>query len=99
MELDGAQREFMTWFHYLQEKTDMSTVQNSATRTKTIWMDKQHWVGARGCIDVLEGLHMYGSITTYVCVQAGGGAETAPGRKVNPNREVCSEEVQTLQSC
>lgn len=35
----------------------------------------------------------------FVGVQAGGGAEAAPGREVNPNGEICSEEVQTLQSC
>ena len=35
----------------------------------------------------------------YLCVQAGGRAETASGREVNPDGEICSQEVQALQSC
>ncbi len=37
------------------------------------------------------------SVCVCLCSQAGGGAETASGRKVDPNGEIRSEEVQTLQ--
>lgn len=49
--------------------------------------------------NVIEGPYNYSSTHVYLCMQAGGGAETALGRKIDTDGEICSEEVQTLQSC